>query len=106
MAPRDTAPLARTAAAPTEDRRAPARTARLRSRIPEPDEEPDLLGQYLAQIGATPLLTAEEEVRLAKRIEAGVRAREELECADTGEPAPTPGRRRALEATVHDGRAV
>ncbi|MEV8293810.1 RNA polymerase sigma factor RpoD/SigA [Streptomyces rochei] len=106
MAPRDTAPLARTAAAPTEDRRAPARTARLRSRIPEPDEEPDLLGQYLAQIGATPLLTAEEEVRLAKRIEAGVRAREELECADTGEPAPTPGRRRALEATVHDGRAA
>lgn len=49
-----------------EDRRAPARTARLRNRIPEPDEEPDLLGQYLAQISATPLLTAEDEVRLAR----------------------------------------
>lgn len=94
------APTART----RDDRRATARTARLRSRIPEPDEEPDLLGQYLAQIGATPLLTAEDEVRLATRIEAGVRAREELEAADTGEPAPTPGRRRALEETVHDGQ--
>ncbi|MET9992468.1 sigma-70 family RNA polymerase sigma factor [Streptomyces mutabilis] len=100
------APLARTPGAGTEDRRAPTRTARLRSRIPEPDEEPDLLGQYLAQIGATPLLTAEDEVRLAKRIEAGVLAMEELEAADTGEPAPTPARRRALEETVHDGQAA
>ncbi|MEV7792098.1 sigma-70 family RNA polymerase sigma factor [Streptomyces sp. NPDC087512] len=90
----------------TDDRRAATRTARLRSRIPEPDEEPDLLGQYLAQIGATPLLTAEEEVRLAQRIEAGVRAAEELEAADTGEPAPAPERRRALEAAVHDGLAA
>ncbi|MFI2414830.1 RNA polymerase sigma factor RpoD/SigA [Streptomyces sp. NPDC018947] len=90
----------------TDDRRAATRTARLRSRIPEPDEEPDLLGQYLAQIGATPLLTAEEEVRLAQRIEAGVRAGEELEAADTGEPGPEPERRRALEAAVHDGLAA
>ncbi|MFC9468454.1 sigma-70 family RNA polymerase sigma factor [Streptomyces coelicoflavus] len=99
------APKARTPAARTrDDRRATTRTARLRSRIPEPDEEPDLLGQYLTQIGATPLLTAEDEVRLATRIEAGVRAREELEAADTGEPAPAPGRRRALEEAVHDGQ--
>ncbi|WP_077799702.1 RNA polymerase sigma factor RpoD/SigA [Streptomyces sp. JHA26] len=100
-------PPARTPAAETrEDRRAPTRTARLRSRIPEPDEEPDLLGQYLAQIGATPLLTAEDEVRLAQRMQAGIRAAEELAAADAGEPAPEPGRRRALEETVHDGQAA
>ncbi|MBD0417953.1 sigma-70 family RNA polymerase sigma factor [Streptomyces sp. NPDC052309] len=101
-------PPAETSAADTrrEDRRASARTARLRTRIPEPDEEPDLLGQYLAQIGATPLLTAEDEVRLAQRIESGVRAMEELEEADTGEPAPTPGRRRQLEDAVRDGQAA
>ncbi|MGV9700109.1 sigma-70 family RNA polymerase sigma factor [Streptomyces sp. NPDC003470] len=100
-------PLARTpAAGPREDRRAAGRTARLRSRIPEPDEEPDLLGQYLAQIGATPLLTAEDEVRLARRLQAGVRAADELAAADAGEPAPAPGRRRALEETVRDGQAA
>ncbi|MEU9591426.1 RNA polymerase sigma factor RpoD/SigA [Streptomyces sp. NPDC048219] len=100
-------PLAPTPAAGTrEDRRAVGRTARLRSRIPEPDEEPDLLGQYLAQIGTTPLLTAEDEVRLAQRMQAGVRAADELAAADAGEPAPAPGRRRALEETVHDGRAA
>ncbi|MFJ9202677.1 sigma-70 family RNA polymerase sigma factor [Streptomyces flaveolus] len=100
-------PLAGTpAAGAREDRRAVGRTARLRSRIPEPDEEPDLLGQYLAQIGATPLLTAEEEVRLAQRMQAGVRALDELAAADAGEPAPAPGRRRALEKSVHDGQAA
>ncbi|MFF9458280.1 sigma-70 family RNA polymerase sigma factor [Streptomyces flaveolus] len=100
-------PLAGTpAAGAREDRRAAGRTARLRSRIPEPDEEPDLLGQYLAQIGATPLLTAEDEVRLAQRMQAGVRALDELAAADAGEPAPAPGRRRALEKTVHDGQAA
>src|SRR3954462_11746816 len=32
----------------------------------------DLLGTYLAEIGRVPLLTAEQEVELAKRIEAGL----------------------------------
>jgi RNA polymerase primary sigma factor/RNA polymerase nonessential primary-like sigma factor len=97
-------PQARTReAAPQEDRRAPARTARLRSRIPEPDEEPDLLGQYLAQIAATPLLTAEDEVRLAQRLEAGVHALKELEEAEAGERALSPPRRRELEETARDG---
>jgi RNA polymerase primary sigma factor/RNA polymerase nonessential primary-like sigma factor len=35
----------------------------------------DLLGRYLIEIGGTPLLTAQQEVELAKRIEAGVYAR-------------------------------
>ncbi|WP_336206290.1 sigma-70 family RNA polymerase sigma factor [Nonomuraea sp. LPB2021202275-12-8] len=37
-------------------------------------EEPDLLGMYLEQIGKTPLLSAADEVDLAKRIEAGLYA--------------------------------
>ncbi|MEU4225689.1 sigma-70 family RNA polymerase sigma factor [Nonomuraea sp. NPDC026600] len=35
-------------------------------------EEPDLLGMYLEQIGKTPLLSAADEVDLARRIEAGL----------------------------------
>ncbi|GAA2213382.1 sigma-70 family RNA polymerase sigma factor [Nonomuraea monospora] len=37
-------------------------------------EEPDLLGTYLEQIGKTPLLSAADEVELARRIEAGLYA--------------------------------
>jgi RNA polymerase sigma factor (sigma-70 family) len=37
-------------------------------------EEPDLLGMYLEQIGKTPLLSAADEVDLARRIEAGLYA--------------------------------
>ncbi|KUL20547.1 sigma-70 family RNA polymerase sigma factor [Streptomyces regalis] len=91
---------------PRVSRRASTRAARSRGRVPEPDEEPDLLGQYLARIAATPLLTAEDEVRLAQRIEAGVRAAEELRQADGGEPAPEPARRRELDAAARDGWAA
>jgi RNA polymerase sigma factor (sigma-70 family) len=88
---------------PRERRRGAARSACPRSRVPETGDEADLLGQYLAQIAATPLLTAEDEVRLARRIEAGVRAAGELERADGGECEPSPDRRRELEAAVRDG---
>nr|WP_246884897.1 sigma-70 family RNA polymerase sigma factor [Streptomyces sp. GESEQ-4] len=91
---------------PRVSRRASTRTARSRGRVPEPDEEPDLLGQYLAQIAATPLLTAEDEVRLAQRIEAGVRAAEELREADAGERDLVPERRRELDAVARDGKAA
>ncbi|MBF8185937.1 sigma-70 family RNA polymerase sigma factor [Nonomuraea sp. K274] len=37
-------------------------------------EAPDLLGMYLEQIGKTPLLSAADEVDLARRIEAGLYA--------------------------------
>ncbi|MFI6356139.1 RNA polymerase sigma factor RpoD/SigA [Streptomyces sp. NPDC050743] len=97
-------PPARTAVAdPRERRRAAARSARPRSRVPETGDEPDLLGRYLAQIAATPLLEAADEVRLAQAIEAGVHAAEELERAETGEGAPSPPRRRELEAAVREG---
>ncbi|MEV0582369.1 sigma-70 family RNA polymerase sigma factor [Nonomuraea sp. NPDC050310] len=39
----------------------------------------DLLGTYLAEIGRVPLLSAEEEVELAKRIEAGLFAEQLLD---------------------------
>ncbi len=69
-----------------------------------PDEDYDLLGQYLKQIAATPLLTAAEEVELAKRIEAGVYAAELLRAADAGEGELPPGTRRVeLEAIAEDG---
>ncbi|AWT46862.1 MULTISPECIES: sigma-70 family RNA polymerase sigma factor [Streptomyces] len=96
-------PQARTA--PTTGRAAPGRAtgrpARRRDPAGIPGDEPDLLGQYLAQIAATPLLDAAGEVRLAQRIEAGVRALEELE-----QTAPAEGRRRDLEAAVRDGQAA
>ncbi|MEU8801621.1 sigma-70 family RNA polymerase sigma factor [Spirillospora sp. NPDC048819] len=55
------------------------------------------MGQYLTQIGRTPLLTADEEVELARRIEAGVYARHLL---DSGE---TQAGRAELEAVARDG---
>ncbi|MGP3948118.1 sigma-70 family RNA polymerase sigma factor [Streptomyces sp. 7N604] len=69
-----------------------------------PDEEPDLLRQYLAQIAATPLLNAEQEVDLAKRIEAGVYADELLREAEAdGRELPAEGRWE-LEVIARDGQ--
>jgi RNA polymerase sigma factor (sigma-70 family) len=62
----------------------------------------DLVGQYLSQIAATPLLTAAEEVELAKQIEAGVYARELLRRADDGH-RELPGSREELETLVRIG---
>jgi RNA polymerase sigma factor (sigma-70 family) len=65
-------------------------------------EDVDLVGQYLGQIGTTPLLTAAEEVELSKRIEAGLYAGALLRAADAD--AIEPGHpRRELEALVRDG---
>ncbi|MFC4001188.1 RNA polymerase sigma factor RpoD/SigA [Prauserella oleivorans] len=66
-------------------------------------EDADLVRVYLDEIGATPLLTAEQEIDLAKRIEAGVYAAELIRQADSG-GRPLPADRRDLEALVRDGR--
>ncbi|SEH02531.1 RNA polymerase primary sigma factor/RNA polymerase nonessential primary-like sigma factor [Nonomuraea solani] len=58
-------------------------------------EEPDLLGTYLEQIGKTPLLSAADEVTLARRIEAGLFAGHLIE---RGEGTPE------LELVVIDGQ--
>ncbi len=60
----------------------------------------DSVHTYLKSIGRTSLLTAEQEVDLAKRIEAGLFAEHKL---DT-DPALTPQLRRDLELVAEDGR--
>src|SRR5581483_5986084 len=47
----------------------------------------DLVRIYLREIGRVPLLTAEEEVELAKAIEAGLFAEEKLHHGRSGAPA-------------------
>ena len=60
----------------------------------------DSVHTYLKSIGRTSLLTAEQEVDLAKRIEAGLFAEHKL---DT-EPGLSEDYRRDLEAVAEDGR--
>ncbi|MCE7009807.1 sigma-70 family RNA polymerase sigma factor [Kibdelosporangium philippinense] len=50
-----------------------------------PREDADLVGYYLAEVGATPLLTAQQEVELSKRIEVGLYATELLRRHAEGE---------------------
>jgi RNA polymerase primary sigma factor len=60
----------------------------------------DPVKDYLKQIGKVALLNAEQEVELAKRIEAGLFAEEKL--ASSGKPEPR--LRRELEWIASDGR--
>jgi RNA polymerase nonessential primary-like sigma factor len=62
----------------------------------------DLVRVYLNGIGKTALLTAEQEVELAKRIEAGVFAQHMLETAKK----LAPKRREELTALVRDGQVA
>jgi RNA polymerase sigma factor (sigma-70 family) len=66
----------------------------------EPGEEISLVNQYLSQIAATPLLTAAEEVELARRIEAGVYAAKLLEVR----PDLPEEQRRDLSALAREGQ--
>jgi RNA polymerase primary sigma factor len=66
----------------------------------------DSVGLYLNQIGAEPLLTAEEERMLAQTIEAGRAAAERLE-APAGDAGPlTPTMRRNLKRDVQTAAAA
>jgi RNA polymerase primary sigma factor len=61
----------------------------------------DPVKDYLKQIGKVPLLNAEQEVELAKRIEAGLFAEEKL---GTGTGGMTPDQRLDMEWIAEDGR--
>src|SRR5688500_19985091 len=65
----------------------------------ERDEE-DLVRLYLTDIGQYPLLTKDDEVRLAQAIEAGTEAREAL---DKGGKELTAARKRELRKTYQAG---
>src|SRR5262249_13146889 len=63
-------------------------------------ETDDVVGLYLKEAGRVPLLTAEEEVKLAKRMEAGQLAKEQLR--DGGSKLSADDRY-ALQETIDDG---
>lgn len=63
-------------------------------------DDPDIVRSYLDDIGGTKLLTAEQEVELAKRIEAGIYAAELLRSGGK----PSAAYRRELEEVARDGR--
>lgn len=72
----------------------------------EPEEEPPERGRdpvrtYLREIGHVPLLTREEEVELAQKVEAGTAALEEL-----AQGGADPERRKELERILHEGEAA
>jgi RNA polymerase nonessential primary-like sigma factor len=80
-------------------------TARVRPAAADLDAQSpaaDLVRVYLNGIGRTALLSAAEEVELARRIEAGLYAQHVL---DTGKRL-SPARKRDLGSVVRDGRAA
>jgi RNA polymerase primary sigma factor len=75
--------------------------------VPEEDTSgpsTDLVRAYLKEIGRVALLNAEQEVELAKRIEAGLFAAEKLRQGDSGELKLTKTVRRDLEWLTADGQ--
>jgi RNA polymerase primary sigma factor len=99
--------LATAAATATKVR--PVVTRRSRERAAEPvvssrgGGSSDPVRMYLKEIGRVALLTADEEVSLAKRVEAGLLARERLEqLAGVDTPEATAERAR-IDCTIADG---
>ncbi len=75
------------------------------SRLQDLEDVPlgDTVDLYFREMGREPLLTAEEEVELAKRIEAGKKAKAELEAAEKAGRTLSEEERKRLEAIIADG---
>ena len=69
-----------------------------KDRVDRDDE--DLVRLYLTDIGQYTLLTKDDEVRLAKAIEAG---KEAIETLDAGGKEVTPTRKRELRRAIKSG---
>ncbi|MFD6895734.1 sigma-70 family RNA polymerase sigma factor [Rhodococcus sp. NPDC060086] len=80
----------------------PATTARVNSDLDNQSPAADLVRVYLNGIGKTALLTAADEVELAKRIEAGLYAKQVLETKKRLSPA----KKRDLAIVVREGQAA
>ncbi|HET8993613.1 MAG TPA: sigma-70 family RNA polymerase sigma factor [Rhodococcus sp. (in: high G+C Gram-positive bacteria)] len=80
----------------------PATTARVNSDLDNQSPAADLVRVYLNGIGKTALLTAADEVELAKRIEAGLYAKHVLETKKRLSPA----KKRDLAIVVREGQAA
>jgi RNA polymerase primary sigma factor len=65
------------------------------------DEAIDVVGLYLKEMSAVPLLNMEQEVDLAKRIEAGKKARRNLNKLNGSTPLQ---KKQQYEAVIEDGR--
>jgi DNA-directed RNA polymerase sigma subunit (sigma70/sigma32) len=78
-----------------------------RTRVSEGIDGKDAVGLYLEGIAKTPLLTAEEEVELAKRIEVGLYAEHllagEIAAAERGKRAKRPSQAE-LQFLIEDGQ--
>src|SRR5262245_16212101 len=96
---RDFSPGREVPRGPPTDRATREKDVTLPKERVERDEE-DLVRLYLTDIGQYPLLTKDDEVRLAQAIEAGNAARLELEAGGRSLP---PARKRELRRSSRDG---